>query len=174
VSPDPAAAPSSTEITIRPVEPADYDALARITLEAYEGNRDDLGDDYRDELRNVAGRAAACPLLVAVAPDGGVLGGVAYVPGPDNPMSELERDGEAGIRMLAVDPDAQGLGVGRALTVACLHRAREEGRSGMALYTRPANVPAQRLYASLGFVRDPDRDWEYEPGHWLWAFQRAF
>jgi ribosomal protein S18 acetylase RimI-like enzyme len=174
VSPDPSAAPSATDFTIRPVEPADYDALGQITLEAYEGNRDDLGDDYRDELRNVAGRAAACPVLVAVAPDGGVLGGVAYVPGRDNPMSELERDGEAGIRMLAVDPAAQGLGVGRALTVACLDRAREEGRSGIALYTRPANVPAQRLYESLGFVRDPDRDWEYERGRWLWAFQLTF
>jgi ribosomal protein S18 acetylase RimI-like enzyme len=174
VSPDPSAAPSATDFTIRPVEPADYDALGQITLEAYEGNRDDLGDDYRDELRNVAGRAAAGPVLVAVAPDGGVLGGVAYVPGRDNPMSELERDGEAGIRMLAVDPAAQGLGVGRALTVACLDRAREEGRSGIALYTRPANVPAQRLYESLGFVRDPDRDWEYERGRWLWAFQLTF
>ena len=174
MSPDPAAAPSSTNFTIRPVEPRDYDALGRITLEAYESNRDDLGDDYRDELRDVAGRAAACPVLVAVAPDGGLLGGVAYVPGPDNPMSELERDGEAGIRMLAVDPAAQGLGVGRALTVACLDRAREEGRSGMALYTRPANVPAQRLYLSLGFVRDPDRDWQYARGHWLWAYQLTF
>jgi ribosomal protein S18 acetylase RimI-like enzyme len=156
-----------TGFRIRVVEPADFDALARITVEAYEGNRDDLGDDYRDELRDIAGRAAACPVLVAVAPGGGVLGGVAYVPGPDNPMSELERDGEAGIRMLAVDPAAQGLGVGRALTVACLERAREEGASGMALYTRPANVPAQRLYESLGFVRDPDRDWQYERGQWL-------
>ena len=103
MSPDPAAAPSSTDFTIRPVEPGDYDALGRIALEAYEGNRDDLGDDYRDELRqDVAGRAAACPVLVAASPDGGLLGGVAYVPGSDNPMSELERDGEAGIRMLAV------------------------------------------------------------------------
>ena len=174
MSPDPAAAPSSTSFTIRPVEPRDYDALGRITLEAYESNCDDLGDDYRDELRDVAGRAAACPVLVAVAPDEGLLGGVAYVPGPDNPMSELERDGEAGIRMLAVDPAAQGLGVGRALTVACLDRAREEGRAGVALYTRPANVPAQRLYLSLGFVRDPDRDWQYARGHWLWAYRLTF
>jgi ribosomal protein S18 acetylase RimI-like enzyme len=174
VSPDAAAAPSSTEFTIRPVEPDDYEALGRITLEAYEGNRDDLGDDYRDELRDVAGRAAACPVLVAVAPDGALLGGVAYVSGPDNQMSELERDGEAGVRMLAVDPAAQGLGVGRALTVACVDRARKEGRSGMALYTRPANLPAQRLYLSLGFIRDPDRDWQYARGHWLWAFQLTF
>ena len=174
MSPDPAAAPSSTDFTIRPVEPADYDALARITLEAYEGNRDDLGDDYRDELRTSPGGRPPARCWLRSLPMAELLGGVAYVPGPDNPMSELERDGEAGIRMLAVDPDAQGLGVGRALTVACLDRAREEGRSGMALYTRPANVPAQRLYASLGFVRDPDRDWQYERGHWLWAFQLAF
>jgi ribosomal protein S18 acetylase RimI-like enzyme len=113
-------------------------------------------------------------VLVAVGHDATILGGVAYVPGPENPMSELERDGEAGIRMLAVDPTAQGLGVGRALTVACLDRARAEGRAGMALYTRPANTAAQLLYDSLGFVRDAERDWEYEAGHWLWAFRLAF
>jgi hypothetical protein len=28
---------------------------------------------------------------------------------------------------------------------------------------------AHRLYASLGFERDPARDWEFEPGEWLWA-----
>ena len=44
----------------------------------------------------------------------------------------------------------------------------------MALFTRPGNVAAHRLYGSLGFERDPSRDWEYEPGHWLWAFQLAF
>jgi len=174
VPPEPPAGSSTTEFTIRPIMPSDYPAVGRITVDAYEGNRDDLGDAYREELRDVAARAGVCPVLVAVAGDGTLLGAVAYVPGPDNPMSELERDGEAGIRMLAVDPAAQGLGVGRALSLACLERARREGRWGMALYTRPANAPAQRLYESLGFVRDPDRDWEYEPGRRLWAFQVRF
>jgi ribosomal protein S18 acetylase RimI-like enzyme len=173
VSPEPATAPAA-EFTVRPILPSDYPAIGRITLEAYDGNRDDLGDDYREELLDVAGRAGVCPVLVAVGRDGRLLGSVAYVPGPDNPMAELERDGEAGIRMLAVDPDAQGLGVGRALTLTCLDRARRAGRSGVALYTRPANVPAQRLYESLGFVRDAERDWEYEPGRWLWAFRLTF
>jgi ribosomal protein S18 acetylase RimI-like enzyme len=164
----------AAEFTIRMAEPADFRPLGQITLAAYGANRDDLGAAYRRELRDVGARAAACPVLVAVRADGRLLGGVTYVPGPGNPFSELERDGEAGIRMLAVDPVAQGLGVGRALTIACLERARDEGRTGVALYTRPANAPAQRLYETLGFVRDPDRDWEYEPGHWLWAFALAF
>lgn len=174
MSADGSEAPATAAFTIRRILPSDYPAIGRITLDAYEGNLDHLDDGYRNELQDVAARARACPLLVAVGRDGTLLGGVTYVPGPDNPMSELEKDGEAGIRMLAVDPAAQGLGVGRALTLACLERARREGRSGMALYTRPANVPAQRLYESLGFVRDPERDWQYARGQWLWAFQLTF
>jgi ribosomal protein S18 acetylase RimI-like enzyme len=174
VPPDQAGAPATPAFTIRPILPSDYPAIGRITLDAYEGNRDHLDDGYRNELQDVAARAGACPLLVAVGRDGTLLGGVTYVPGPDNPMSEVERDGEAGIRMLAVDPAAQGRGVGRALALACIERARREGRSGIALYTPPANVPAQRLYESLGFARDPGRDWEYEPGRLLWAFQLTF
>jgi ribosomal protein S18 acetylase RimI-like enzyme len=174
VSSEPTDAPPAAGFTIRPILPSDYPAIGRITLDAYEGNRDDLDDEYRRELQDVAGRAGLCTVLVAVGHDGTPLGGVTYVPGPDNPMSELERDGEAGIRMLAVDPAAQGLGVGRALTLACIERARRDGRSGMALYTRPANVPSQRLYESLGFVRDPERDWQYARGRWLWAFKLTF
>jgi ribosomal protein S18 acetylase RimI-like enzyme len=161
-------------LTIREARAAEFERLGEITVEAYEANGDDLGDDYRAELRDVASRANACPILVAIDDGGRLLGGVTYVPGPDSPMSELEHDGEAGIRMLAVDRDARGRGIGRTLTVACLERARREGRTGVALYTRPANHAAQRLYETLGFVRDPSRDWEYEPGRWLWAFELGF
>ena len=44
----------------------------------------------------------------------------------------------------------------------------------MALFTRPANVPAQRLYESFGFIRDPERDWQYARGRSLWAFKLTF
>jgi ribosomal protein S18 acetylase RimI-like enzyme len=173
VPPDDAAT-TTRRFTIRPVDTDDFGPLGELTVAAYAANRDHLGDEYTAELRDVAARASVCPVLVAVDREDALLGGVTYVPDPASPMSELERDGEAGIRMLAVDPRAQGLGVGRALTIACLDRARESGRSGMALYTRPANVAAHRLYGSLGFERDPSRDWEYEPGRWLWAFKLAF
>jgi ribosomal protein S18 acetylase RimI-like enzyme len=169
--PEETVATPGTALTIRPIGPADFAAASALTDAAY-GNRH--GDEYSAELRDIEGRAAVCPVLVAVDGDGTVVGAVAYVPGPDNPMSELEREGEAGIRMLAVDPAAQGRGIGRALTVACIERARAEGRTGVALYTEPDNDRAHRLYASLRFVRDPARDWEYEPGERLVAFQLSF
>jgi ribosomal protein S18 acetylase RimI-like enzyme len=71
--------------------------------------------------------------------------------------------------MLAVAPEAQGRGVGRALIGEVATRARADGRTGIAIHTRPSMIAAHRLYESLGFVRDPARDWEFEPGEWLWA-----
>jgi GNAT superfamily N-acetyltransferase len=126
--------------------------------------------EYLEHVRDVAGRAAACPVLVAVDETGRVLGGVTYVPGPGTAFSEAERDGEAGFRMLAVDPAVQGRGVGRLLVEACIERARREGRSGLAILTRPFMGEAQRLYGRLGFTRAPERDWEPVPGVDLVAF----
>ncbi|MFL5644063.1 MAG: GNAT family N-acetyltransferase, partial [Chloroflexota bacterium] len=105
--------------TIREIHPDEYAALGEITVRAYENLLSPADTDYVDELRDVRGRAEAVPVLVAVDDDGRVLGGVTYVPGPGTPLSEGERDGEAGIRMLAVDPSVTGRGIGRALAVAC-------------------------------------------------------
>lgn len=159
---------------IREDRSSEYDRLGEITIAAYEGLDEELEPEYRADLRQVGRRARSCVVLVAVALDGALLGGATYIPRPGTPFSEVARQDEAEIRMLAVDPAAQGRGVGRAVTMACLERARADGRSGMALYTRPDNVGAQRLYQSFGFVRHPERDWEYEPGKWLWAWALAF
>jgi predicted N-acetyltransferase YhbS len=65
--------------------------------------------------------------------------------------------------MLAVDPAAQGRGVGELLVRACLERAVGLGASAMVICTRDFSYPAHRLYARLGFVRMPDRDWTPMP-----------
>ena len=159
---------------IREIHPSEHEALGAITVAAYEAAGDELDGDYREELADVSARAAIAKVLVAVDPDGTVLGGVTYIPAPGTSMSEVARDGEAEIRMLAVDRRTWGRGVGRSLTKACLDRARAEGRTGVALLTRPWNTAAHDLYASFGFRRDPERDWEYEPGQRLWAWALAF
>jgi ribosomal protein S18 acetylase RimI-like enzyme len=150
---------SNTGVLVRPVEPADFDEAARITLAAYVDifGEDEVGD-YRDELLDVAGRASAGVVLVAELAGGPLIGSVTYVPGPGTAMSEFEDDDACGIRMLAVAPECQGLGAGRALTEACLELGRKAGRRRVVLHsTEPMRV-ARAMYERLGFHRVSDRD----------------
>ena len=157
---------AATPFEIRPIRPEEYEALGELIVAAYHSIGFEMPhqDVYDVQLRNVAHRAAASCVLVAATPAGELLGGVTYVSGPQDPLSQELGEGEAGIRMLAVAPAAQGLGVGRALTTACLDRARADGRCRMVLHTGTWMPVAICLYESMGFVRDPAIDFSPAPG----------
>ena len=158
-------------VIIRPVRFEEYEALGELTVAAYH----DVGEmphqnEYDARLRDVAHRAETSCVVVAVGPDGRVLGGVTYVSGPEDPYSEDLVTGDAGIRMLAVNPAAQAQGIGRALTQWCLDRARETGRRRMVLHTTSMMPAAIRLYERTGFVRAPEIDFSPVPGVDLIAY----
>jgi GNAT superfamily N-acetyltransferase len=157
--------------SIRDAQPAEFARIGEIAVAAYSAL--EPIDDYIDEIRDTASRAAVARVLVAVEPDGTILGTVTYIPGP-GPLSEREREDEAGFRVLAVDPTAQGRGVGRALAESCVELAVRDGRAGVAILTRPSMSSAHRLYESMGFARDRDDDWEFLPGEWLWGYRIRF
>jgi ribosomal protein S18 acetylase RimI-like enzyme len=163
--------PGGGRIVVRPVAPDEHAIAGEIVASAYLDYPEVATDAaYLAELRDVAGRAAVVPVLVAVdVPTGTVLGTVTYVPGP-GPLAESEGPDEAGIRMLAVAPEARGRGAGRRLVEACLERARRDGRRRVVLYTLPEMTAAHGLYRDLGFEREPAADWEYEPGKRLLSF----
>jgi ribosomal protein S18 acetylase RimI-like enzyme len=152
-------------LLVREARPEDYPAIGDLTIAAYAPVHPAEHDiEYLDEMRDVASRVACCTVFVATdVASGDVLGSVTYVPGPGTPLSEKEREGEAGFRMLAVAPDAQGRGVGRALVEACIARARTDDRSRLVLLTLPSMTRAHALYRALGFVPAPDRDWFFSP-----------
>jgi ribosomal protein S18 acetylase RimI-like enzyme len=164
------AASRQLPIVIREIRGDELETLGEITVDAYR----EVGETeaaYYPELRDVAGRAAQVPVLVAVEEGTGrVLGGVTYVPGP-GPFHEGEFGDAASFRMLAVSIAARGRGVGRALVEACIERARRDRRPAIGIYTRPFMSAAHQLYRSLGFRRLPELDWEFEPGEWLWAYR---
>jgi ribosomal protein S18 acetylase RimI-like enzyme len=137
--------------------------LGEIVVRAYDAVGALEGDDeYVPELRDVARRVREAVVFAALdEADGTPLGCVTYVPGPDNAWAEHLRAGEASIRMLAVDPAAQGRGVGTALVGACLVRARADGRRAVFLHSLPVMTGAQRVYDRLGFRRVPERDWVF-------------
>jgi mycothiol synthase len=57
------------------------------------------------------------------------------------------------VYVLGLDPQAQGLGLGRALTVAGLRYLRARGLDQVMLYVDESNVAATALYTRLGFAR---------------------
>jgi ribosomal protein S18 acetylase RimI-like enzyme len=109
-------------------------------------------------------------VLVAVDDAGSVLGSVTYAPGPESPLADVAREGEAEFRMLGVLPAARGGGVGQALVEACIARARQAGRSAIVLSTPPDWTAGQRLYERLGFRRAPERDWRPIGDLLLWVY----
>lgn len=160
---------------VRPVGPHQYEEAGAVVVDAYRavlGTK--LSIAYAAELADVAARVSGATVLVAVDGEGSVVGCVTYVPDPTSPWAEDLRAGEAAIRMLAVAPTAQGQGLGRRLTEACIIRARQAGASALALHSTEEMGVAHALYRSLGFERAPDRDWEPEPGIWLLAFLLSF
>jgi GNAT superfamily N-acetyltransferase len=66
----------------------------------------------------------------------------------------------AKLRLVIVEPEMRGTGLGRRLVEDCMAFARDAGYRRMSLWTQDILVPARRLYASLGFVMTASNPFE--------------
>lgn len=174
---------------VREATKEDFDEIARLTIAAYRALDTWVGDDYAAHLVDVAGRAGAESTIVLVAEDDvpeRLAVGAAIVAGTGDdgvaratakrrllgsvtltigggPFFEWnpDVDGDCGFRMLAVDPPAQGRGVGPRLVAECLERARAKGCRRMVIGSTEWMTTAHRMYERLGFRRAPDLDQQW-------------
>ena len=155
-------------VAIRRAEPAEFGRVGDLCVAAYAAFLSSDAAQYEEALRDAATRAEAAELLVAADGDA-LLGTVTFVP-DGGPLGEIAGPDEAEFRMLAVDPAAQGLGVGTALTRHVLDASRAAGKHGVVCSSLDAMRAAHRIYERLGFRRVPARDWSPVPGVDLIAF----
>lgn len=147
---------------IRPATDKDAEAIAALWTEAYfdegEGGRDTpySRSDFEET------QAVAAHLLVAER-DGAVVGVVALL-APGEPSRAVAREDEAELARLVVSSAARHHGTGRALAVRCADLARAEGWPAISLWSRPYQRAGHRLYESLGYQRQPERDGTDETG----------
>lgn len=157
-------------VEVSEARPSEHARLGELTVDAYRAVTP-LPDGYAADLADVAGRAAdPAAMVLAARLDGRVVGGATVVLHPGSPLAESLPEGSAGLRMLAVDPTAQGHGIGRALVEATIDLCRRHGLRRLGLHTQEVFVHARRLYESMGFDRDPARDITFASGLQLIAY----
>ena len=91
-------------------------------------------------------------VLLAADADGTTLGFVQMYP----TFSSLRAARVFVLYDLFVDPAARQRGLGRRLMEAAAEEARRRGAVSLVLSTAKTNHPAQRLYESLGWLRDEE------------------
>jgi ribosomal protein S18 acetylase RimI-like enzyme len=153
---------SGMQPAIRPLDPADVAGVIELSLRAWapvhESMAEVLGEVinamvYPEWAGQQAGDVRAvcqdADAQVWIAESGGRLAGFAAI--------RIGSDGTGEIDMIAVDPPAQGQGIGTALTQFAMRVMREAGVRLAIVATGgdPGHAAARRTYEKAGFTGLP-------------------
>lgn len=135
-------------ITLRAPRPGDWGWVVARHAEIYSG---EFGWDRRFEA-DVAEIVAG---MIREAGTPGTGAWVAEIGGRRVGFTGLSRKDArtAKLRLVLLEAEARGRGLGRRLVETAIDRARENGDTAVELMTRDVLTAARSLYASLGFER---------------------
>ena len=136
---------------IRDYTGTDAGALGRVAVSAFA--------QYQHDFNDWGALAAGLKMMPELAHKGEILvaehnrkvvGAVAYIP-PHAAKAHYFNPAWPIIRMLVVEPQARGLGIGRKLTEACIEKAKRDESPVIALHTSPVMTVALAMYLRMGF-----------------------
>ena len=164
--------PRIPSLSIRDARQDELDAISQVLLSAYHEyalryTRKEW-EGYSRNIADVRSRTGSGELIVADL-QGRIVGAVTFYP-IGSKSGDPWPQGWAGIRLLAVDADARGIGAGRALMEECVRRCRERGIDALALHTSEFMAVAKGMYERMGFVRRPEFDYHPRPDYVIMAY----
>jgi len=145
-----------TDIKIRDYQRSDAKDVNRIAVSAFS----EFCNHYQDWPAMLAGLSKTSDLsstgeVIIAEFQNRLAGAVAYF-GPQSRKAPFFDPQWAVIRMLVVDPEFRGKGIGRALSKECIARAKRDGSPIIALHTSPIMTVALPMYLRMGFVKAYD------------------
>jgi mycothiol synthase len=141
----------------RPDDPDDAAEVLRVNAAAFAHHPEQGSMDAEDLAARMA-EPWFDPAGLLVADTGAGLSGFHWTKQHDADLGE--------VYVVAIDPAAQGQGLGKVLTLAGLEHLHQLGLSEVLLYVESDNAPAVRVYSGLGFTHaDEDTHVQYRrPG----------
>ncbi len=156
---------SPNAVKVRIAKPSEYKVVGELMVEVYsqlEGFPNQKEQpEYYDLLLNVGQLTSNghTHIIVALDTNNKVMGAVVYFEdmlyyGSGGIAPQLKN--ASGFRLLAVDPLARGLGIGKLLCEACIQRSKNLSHKFLYIHSTESMEIARRMYERLGFHR-------YEP-----------
>jgi len=137
---------------VRAPTPADAPAIAELMLAAYRGTIDDEGETPEETLEMVRQMFAG--------EYGVMLWNISEVTERDGRLAAATIctmwEGRPFVAFMVTAPEYKGQGLARAGLTRAINRLAAAGDPLLRLVVTHGNAPAERLYASLGFVRESD------------------
>ena len=159
--------PNNYTIEVRNAEPEEFEEIGRLMVDVYSKldgfPKPDEQPNYYKMLAHVGDftEKPQTELVVAASLDGSIKGAVVYCGDMQyygSGGSATQEKNAAGFRLLAVATDVRGLGIGKALTIACVEKAKVQHQKQVVIHTTKAMQTAWKMYESLGFKRSEDLD----------------
>ncbi|TDP02111.1 GNAT family N-acetyltransferase [Flavobacterium sp. 245] len=158
---------TTSNYTIRNANPSEFEEIGKILIRVYsklEGfPKEDEQPNYYKMLANIGDftKHPETELLVAVDEKNTVFGAVVYF----NDMqfygsggTATQEKASAGFRLLGVDSQARGKGIGKLLTLDCIQKATKNNRKQVIIHSTLAMKTAWEMYEKIGFKRSKDLD----------------
>ncbi|MBQ4819307.1 GNAT family N-acetyltransferase [Aquimarina sp. MMG016] len=152
---------------VRNAKPSEFDEIGRLMVKVYSQldgfPKESEQPDYYRMLASIGNltQKPMTELLVAVSSDNQIKGGVVYFGDMKHYGSGGTATNEknaAGFRLLAVDPEARGAGIGKLLTNECIKKAKYQQSPQVIIHSTKAMQVAWGMYKNMGFIRSKDLD----------------